>query len=72
MAQGVEATPERLLGLLYRFDCPSPLTIGEYVLDLLDEPARGDFVLHLRECVLCAAELRASDAFLATDLRVAA
>jgi hypothetical protein len=72
MGQDREATQERLLGILYRFDCPSSLTIGEYAMDLLDEPARVEFVLHLLECVLCAAELRASDAFLATDLRVAA
>ena len=34
MVQGQEATEKRLLGILYRFDCPSPLTIGEYAMDL--------------------------------------
>ena len=68
MAQGLEATQERLLGILYRFDCPSPLTIGEYVMGLLDEPACTDVALHTRDCGLCDVELGASRVFLTTDL----
>lgn len=72
MVQGPEATEERLLGILYRFDCPSPLTIGEYFMDLLAEPSRTELARHLCGCGLCNAELRAYGAFLADDLRLEA
>jgi hypothetical protein len=65
MAQGLDTTQARLLGILYRFDCPPALSIGEYALDLLERPACTDLAWHLLQCPLCAAEL---SAFLAIDL----
>ena len=69
MGEGMETTQERLLGILYRFDCPAPLAIGEYAMDILEEPERAEVAIHVLECALCAAELNASRAFLTTDLR---
>jgi hypothetical protein len=66
MAQGLVDTQQRLIGILYRFDCPSPLTIGEHVMDLLVEPVRTEFARHLVECRLCEAELKTARAFLAS------
>src|ERR1700704_827699 len=70
MMQGLEATQQRLRGILYRFDCPAPLTLGEYVLDLLAMPARTELARHVLECELCDEELRAARTFLAADLVV--
>ena len=65
MAQGLEATQQRLMAMLYRFDCPSPLTIGEYVMGLLEDPSRTAFARHMLECGPCAAEFTTARAFLA-------
>jgi hypothetical protein len=67
MDQDLETTEQRLRRRLYRFDCPSPLTIGEYVLDLLALPSRTAVARHALECDLCSQELSATRAFLATD-----
>ena len=72
MVHGLDTTQARLIGILYRFDCPSTLTIGEHVMELLKEPARAALTCHLRKCTLCEAELRAYGAFLADDLSAAA
>jgi hypothetical protein len=52
---------------LYRFDCPSPQTIGEYELDLLPMDCRVETAQHLLACAECAAELRSLRAFLASE-----
>jgi hypothetical protein len=70
MVQDLEATQQRLRRILYRFDCPSSLTIGEYVLDLLGAPSRTEVAQHVLDCSLCEEELSVARAFLATDLVV--
>src|SRR5262245_39201446 len=60
------ARSERRLRLgLLRFDCPSPQTIGDYQLDLLDPVDRQAVAAHLVECPRCADELRTLRDFLA-------
>jgi hypothetical protein len=54
--------------MLYRFDCPSPLTIGEYVLDLTDSSTRVEIARHVLDCGLCNDELKTARAFMATEL----
>ena len=65
-------SPERLeTGLrqmLYRFDCPSALTLGEYAMDLVDAVERTEIARHTLECLECEAELSGVRAFLAADL----
>jgi hypothetical protein len=50
---------------LYRFDCPSAQTLGEYNLDLLDPARRVSVAAHARDCEACAAELQTLRAYLA-------
>ena len=45
MVQDLEATQQRLRRILYRFDCPAPLAIGEYAMDLLEEPERAEIAV---------------------------
>lgn len=52
---------------LYRFDCPEPLRLGEYALDLLEPEPRRLVAAHALECELCTAELRDLREYLATD-----
>ena len=56
-----------LVSRLYRWDCPSNLTLGEYQLGLLDTEHATAVKLHLNQCVLCAAELGTLTEFLAGD-----
>src|SRR5579859_45382 len=71
MGPDLDATQQRLLGILYRFDCPSTLAIGEYVMGLSQEPERSELAQHVLECGPCAAELSTSRVFLATDVTLA-
>jgi hypothetical protein len=50
---------------LYRFDCPSPHTLGEYQLDLVDAVLRTTIATHATECDECQAELQTLRAYLA-------
>ena len=56
-----------LVNRLYRWDCPSNLTLGEYQLGILDREHATAVKLHLSQCVLCAAEVAALTEFLAND-----
>ena len=56
-----------LVSKLYRWDCPSNLTLGEYQLGLLDKEDVTDVKLHLSQCVLCAAEVATLTEYLAND-----
>ena len=47
----------RLTALLYRVDCPSAQTLGEYYLGLVRRSQRDRIAAHLEWCVHCAAEL---------------
>jgi hypothetical protein len=44
---------------LYRFDCPRPLTLGEFYLGLLDPACERTVDEHLLGCPACSCELRA-------------
>ena len=70
MVQSEEGTQRRLQGILYRFDCPSPLSIGEYVMDLLDAQSRLELAGHALECGPCQAELHTARAFLDTSEQI--
>ena len=56
-----------LTSKLYRWDCPSNLTLGEYQLGLLDKEDVTTVKLHLSQCVLCAAEVATLTEYLAND-----
>jgi len=56
-----------LVSKLYRWDCPSNLTLGEYQLGLLDKEDVTAVKLHLSQCVLCAAEVATLTEYLAND-----
>jgi hypothetical protein len=57
----------KLTHKLYRWECPSSQTIGEYHLGLIDSRQAIDVEVHIQNCVLCAAELKTLTAFLAAD-----
>ena len=59
-----EHVAQRLTRALYRFDCPSPQTVGEYQLDLLPPDERTRIAAHLLDCPHCAVELQQFRAFL--------
>ncbi len=56
-----------LLKKLYRWDCPTSQTLGEYQLGMLSRASLAKIVLHLNTCVLCAAEVASLTAFLSND-----
>ncbi len=51
---------------LFRFDCPSPQTIGEYELRLLGPGEMTAAAAHTLDCAYCTDELRTLRSFLAT------
>jgi hypothetical protein len=57
----------QLVRALYRYDCPSPLELGEYDLDLLPPATRIAIAQHTLECDECTAELATLRTFLSTD-----
>ena len=68
-AAGEYTQLQRELGArLYRFDCPTPQTLGEYTLHLLAAEEQTRVAGHVRDCPLCAAELRTLRDFLASEL----
>jgi hypothetical protein len=58
------ATVERLGSVLFRFDCPTGLELGEYHLALMPESQRRRVAAHLARCPHCAAELATAAGFL--------
>jgi hypothetical protein len=52
-----QALEAALRGQLYRFDCPTAQTLGEYQLDLLASGLRVAVAGHLTTCTECQAEL---------------
>lgn len=58
----------RLAHALYRFDCPSPQTLGDYHLDLFPPEERTRIAAHALECPHCAAELQTLRSFLDAPL----
>jgi len=61
----------QLHAALFRFDCPSTLTIGHYALELFVDPERRLVATHLLDCQACASELQTLRQFMATDPRPA-
>jgi hypothetical protein len=58
-------TQQDLRRTLYRFDCPSPHTLGEYQLELLEVEQRTSIAAHATECDDCHAELQVLRQYLA-------
>jgi hypothetical protein len=56
---------------LFRFDCPSPHTLGEYELDVLAPEQRTRIAAHVLSCDECSAELADLREFLAAPVRIA-
>lgn len=52
---------------LYRFDCPSAQTVGDYQLNMLDTEQDVQVARHVLECQECTAELHSLRAYLASD-----
>lgn len=52
---------------LFRFDCPSTLTIGHYALELFVDPERRLVAEHLLDCTACTGELQTLRQFLASN-----
>ena len=68
-AAGEYTQLQRELGArLYRFDCPTPQTLGEYTLYFLSAEEQTRVAAHVGDCPLCAAELRTLRDFLASEL----
>ncbi|MBV9171805.1 MAG: zf-HC2 domain-containing protein [Chloroflexi bacterium] len=64
-AEGLSHTARQLLSKLYRFDCPDSMSLGEYVLDVLDPNRRRRVAAHIVECEECAGELQTLREYLA-------
>jgi hypothetical protein len=63
--QDLASFQQQLTGTLYRADCPSPLELGEYNLELLPEERMRAVHLHVQSCPQCSREMAQLDAFLA-------
>jgi hypothetical protein len=57
-----------LRAALFRFDCPSAHTLGEYLLDLLDPAERTRVAAHATDCEHCLAELQTLRTYLAAPM----
>lgn len=55
---------DRLTARLYRINCPSPLELGEYHLNLLSAAKKLVVAQHLRICPLCTREVAQLQGFL--------
>ena len=55
---------------LYRFDCPSPHTLGEYELDVLGAEERTRIAAHVMSCDECRDELVTLREFLRAPVRL--
>jgi hypothetical protein len=56
-----------LIQKLYRWDCPPNQILGEYQMGLLSSDVEKAVQLHLKKCVLCAAEVATFIEFMAND-----
>ncbi|MDQ6674134.1 MAG: hypothetical protein M3069_25910 [Chloroflexota bacterium] len=69
-AAGDFRTTRQLRKSLYRFDCPSAHTLGEYQLDLLDVAEHTSVAAHATRCEDCRAELQMLRTFMAAPIPV--
>lgn len=67
-AKSYAQTNRSLHQALYRVDCPSPQTLGEYNLQLLSTDEQRAVAAHARDCPRCADELRTLREFLRGEL----
>lgn len=65
--QTARATEGRLHKLLFRWDCPSSHTLGDYALELLPEADMQAVRTHLQTCPRCQAEMVALNRFMEMD-----
>ncbi len=56
-----------LIQKLYRWDCPPNQILGEYQMGLLSSDVERAVQLHLKKCVLCAAEVATFIEFMVND-----
>ena len=61
----------KLIGKLYRWDCPPNQVLGEYELGLLSGEVAAAVKRHLSRCTLCATEVATLADFLADDATLA-
>lgn len=66
-ARGYVRAQGRLTDRLWRFDCPTPHTLGRYELGVLPREVRAAITAHLVVCPRCADELRQLQDFLAVE-----
>jgi hypothetical protein len=64
-ARQLARVQDRLIALLYRVACPSPLEVGEYHLGVLPVEQRLALDRHLAECPHCRRELRQLEGYVA-------
>jgi hypothetical protein len=60
----------KLKSLLYRFQCPSTMELGEYELGLLDQFRGRQIETHMMECPRCQADLVQMTQFMAEPMPV--
>jgi hypothetical protein len=60
-------TQRRLRHALYRFDCPSPQTLGDYALTVLEPDAQRQAAAHIMQCPRCTEELQTLRSFLSVE-----
>ena len=65
--QALTAWQQQVKGQLYRAQCPSSQTLGEYQLGLLAKEEATTIRDHLSSCPHCQAELERLQAYLATE-----
>lgn len=63
-AQALSRLQGRLTRRLYRFDCPSPSTLGEYHLGMLAQEDVKGVEAHLERCPHCRAEVGRLESYL--------
>jgi hypothetical protein len=66
-ARGYARVQEALQQRLYRFDCPSSQTLGEYELGMLATVERTRIAQHVVACPHCLAELETLRAFMTVE-----
>ena len=58
---------QQLRRALYRFECPTPQSLGEYALTLLAPPEHRLVAAHVVDCPRCAEELQTLRSFLTVE-----
>jgi hypothetical protein len=64
-AQRLARRQSDMTARVYRFDCPSPLELGEYRLDVLSTDRAAGVARHLATCLRCTQEVAQLEGYLA-------